>query len=139
MNRNDEIKSIMKKLRDSNNESSVKNEKLINEEDSSTENDTSESDVILARLEDIVSRFEKALSIVDNEGEEEEAPAEGEEEVEVEETEETEAPAEGEEENTEEEEAAEESYERTLEDRLAALERRFTESRRRTLCRRFNR
>ena len=115
----------------------VKNE----EEDAATENDTSESDLLLARLEDIISRFEKALAIVDEqpeEGGEEEAPAD--EEVPAEEGGE-EAPEEGgEEEAAEEEEpAAEESYQPSLEDRLAALERRFTESRRRRACKKFTR
>ena len=41
---------------------------------------------------------------------------------------------------SEDEEAeAEESYQRSLEYRLAALERRFTESRRRKACRKFTR
>ena len=111
-----EIKSIMRQLRENPSAASVKNESLTNEaEETNTENDTSDSDLLLARLEDIISRFEKALAIVDAE----EAPAEDEE-----------APA-------EDEETAEESYSPSLEDRLAALERRFTESRRRKACRKF--
>ena len=136
MLRTNEIKSIMRKLRNNNEE--VKNESLIKEaEEVDTENDTSEADLLLARLEDIISRFEKALAIVDDEDEEggeevEEAPAEdemppeeegGEEEVQSE----------------EEEAEAEESYQRSLEYRLAALERRFTESRRRKACHKFTR
>lgn len=166
MLRTNEIKSIMRKLRENpeaeevKNESAkteateavteevkaeakdeVKNESLVTEaEETDTENDTSEADLLLARLEDIIARFEKALAIVDGEGEEEgseeggeeEAPAEDEMPPEEEGGEE-EAPAE------EEEAEAEESYQPSLEDRLAALERRFTESRRRRACRKFNR
>lgn len=169
MLRTNEIKSIMRKLRENpeaeevKNESAkseateavteevkaeatdeVKNESLVTEaEETDTENDTSEADLLLARLEDIIARFEKALAIVDGEGEEEggeeggeeEAPAEDEMPPEEEGGEEggEEAPAE------EEEAEAEESYQPSLEDRLAALERRFTESRRRRACRKFNR
>lgn len=131
MLRTNEIKSIMRKLRGN---EEVKNESLIKEaEEVGTENDTSEADLLLARLEDIISRFEKALSIVDDEDEEgvEEAPAE--DEMPPEEGVDEEAPAE------EEEAEAEESYQRSLEYRLAALERRFTESRRRKACRKFTR
>lgn len=131
MLRTNEIKSIMRKLRGN---EEVKNESLIKEaEEVGTENDTSEADLLLARLEDIISRFEKALSIVDDEDEEgvEEAPAE--DEMPPEEDGDEEAPAE------EEEAEAEESYQRSLEYRLAALERRFTESRRRKACRKFTR
>lgn len=134
MLRTNEIKSIMRKLRGN---EEVKNESLIKEaEEVGTENDTSEADLLLARLEDIISRFEKALAIVDDEDEEgaEEAPAEDEIPVEDEEgVDEEEAPVE------EEEAEAEESYQRSLEYRLAALERRFTESRRRKACRKFTR
>lgn len=133
MLRTNEIKSIMRKLRGN---EEVKNESLIKEaEEVSTENDTSEADLLLARLEDIISRFEKALSIVDDEDEEgaEEAPAE--DEMPPEEDGDEEAPAEEEEAEAE----AEESYQRSLEYRLAALERRFTESRRRKACRKFTR
>ncbi len=145
MNRNDEIKNIMRKLRESKNAATeVKNEAVVRSimnEDTETENDASEADLILARLEDILARFEKVIAVADGEageeeeeGGEEEPSEEGGEEEEA--AEEEEAP---EEEGGEEEEAAEESYERSLEDRLAALERRFTESRRRNLCRRFTR
>ena len=141
MMRTNEIKSIMRQLRES---QEVTNESLnrVNEaeEDTKTENDTSAADLLLARLEDIISRFEKALAIAD--GEDEEEPAPDEEGGEGETPEEEEAPEEeegGEEEQPEEEEAAEEAYQRSLEDRLAALERRFTESRRRKLCSRFTR
>ena len=147
MNRNDEIKNIMRKLREGKKESAeVKNEAVVRSimnEDTETENDASEADLILARLEDILARFEKVIAVADGEageeeeGGEEEASEEGAEEEEGGGEEEEEAPEE--EEGGEEEEAAEESYERSLEDRLAALERRFTESRRRNLCRRFTR
>ena len=121
MLRTNEIKSIMRQLRENPSAESVKNESLTNEaEETNTENDTSDSDLLLARLEDIISRFEKALAIVDAE----EDPTE-------------EAPAEDEEAPAEDEETAEESYSPSLEDRLAALERRFTESRRRKACRKF--
>ena len=141
MLRTNEIKSIMRKLR---NNEEVKNESLIKEaEEVGTENDTSESDLLLARLEDIISRFEKALAIVDEDEEatEDEAPMEDEEAAEDEAPmEDEETPAEDEEAPAEEEEeAAEESYQRALEKRLAALERRFTESRRRKACRKFTR
>lgn len=134
MLRTNEIKSIMRKLRNNNEE--VKNESLIKEaEEVDTENDTSEADLLLARLEDIISRFEKALAIVDGEDEE------GGEEVEEAPVEDEMPPEEegGEEEVQAEEEEAEESYQRSLEYRLAALERRFTESRRRKACRKFTR
>lgn len=145
MLRTNEIKSIMRKLRENPEavteevkaeaKDEVKNESLVTEaEETDTENDTSEADLLLARLEDIIARFEKALAIVDDEGEEgggEEAPAE--DEMPPEEEGGEEAPAE------EEEAEAEESYQPSLEDRLAALERRFTESRRRRACHKFNR
>lgn len=159
MSHTNEIKSIMKKLRECQKEADelvnesvakVKNEdanpadnsravsealKPVNEEDDS-ENDASESDLLLARLEDILARFEKVIAVADGEGEEEE-PAE--EEPAEEEGEEEPAEEESEEEPAEEEEGTEESYERSLEERLAALERKFTESRRRALCRSFRR
>lgn len=149
MLRTTEIKSIMRKLREDSqaaevkaDESEVKNESLItNEADEvDSENDVSQSDLLLARLEDIISRFEKALAIVDDEDtdaeSDEEAPAED-EATEEDAVPEEEEPAEEESEPEEEESTEEESYERSLEDRLAALERRFTESRRRKACRRL--
>lgn len=148
MNRNDEIKNIMRKLRECKKED-VKNESLLHSvnEETETEADASEADLVLARLEDILARFEKVLSVATGEAEAEET---GEEETtDKEDTEEDTAEEGGEEEPTDEEptdeedskdeEPAEESYERSLEKRLAALERRFTESRRRNLCKRFNR
>ena len=138
MQRINEIKSIMRQLKESKNESLI-TAKSVNEEaenDTSTENDTSDADLLLARLEDIITRFEKALANVDGEGEEEQANDDEEqaEDEEPAEDEEEAAPAED-----EDEEQAEESYTRSLEDRLSALERRFTESRRRSLCKRFTR
>ena len=140
MTRNDEIKNIMRKLREVKKDE-VKNESLVHSvnEETETENDASEADLVLARLEDILARFEKVLAVATGEAEEEEtaeepAEEEGGEEEATEETEEEETT-----EETEEEETAEESYERSLEDRLAALERKFTESRRRNLCKRFTR
>lgn len=144
MNRNDEIKNIMRKLRECKKED-VKNESLLHSvnEETETEADASEADLVLARLEDILARFEKVLSVATGEAEAEET---GEEPTDEEGSEEEEPADEetGEEEATdkegaEEEETAEESYERSLEKRLAALERRFTESRRRNLCKRFHR
>lgn len=144
MNRNDEIKNIMRKLRECKKED-VKNESLLHSvnEETETEADASEADLVLARLEDILARFEKVLSVATGEAEAEES---GEEEATDEEGSEKDTGEEGgkeeeaaDEEGGEEEEAAEESYERSLEKRLAALERRFTESRRRNLCKRFNR
>ena len=143
MNRNDEIKNIMRKLRECKKED-VKNESLLHSvnEETETEADASEADLVLARLEDILARFEKVLSVATGEAEAEET---GEEETtDKEDTEEDTAEEGSEEEATdeepeEEEEPAEESYERSLEKRLAALERRFTESRRRNLCKRFHR
>lgn len=145
MNRNDEIKNIMRKLRECKKED-VKSESLLHSvnEETETEADASEADLVLARLEDILARFEKVLSVATGEAEAEES---GEEEATDEEgsEEEEDTGEEGgekeptDEEGGEEEEAAEESYERSLEKRLAALERRFTESRRRNLCKRFNR
>lgn len=144
MNRNDEIKNIMRKLRECKKED-VKNESLLHSvnEETETEADASEADLVLARLEDILARFEKVLSVATGEAEAEET---GEEEATDEEgSEEEDTGEEGgekeptDEEGGEEEETAEESYERSLEKRLAALERRFTESRRRNLCKRFNR
>lgn len=143
MNRNDEIKNIMRKLRECKKED-VKNESLLHSvnEETETEADASEADLVLARLEDILARFEKVLSVATGEAEAEET---GEEEATDEEGSEEDTGEEGgekeqtDEEGGEEEEAAKESYERSLEKRLAALERRFTESRRRNLCKRFNR
>ena len=143
MNRNDEIKNIMRKLRECKKED-VKNESLLHSvnEETETEADASEADLVLARLEDILARFEKVLSVATGEAEAEET---GEEETtDKEDTEEDTAEEGGEEEPADEEggedeEPAEESYERSLEKRLAALERRFTESRRRNLCKRFHR
>ena len=143
MNRNDEIKNIMRKLRECKKED-VKNESLLHSvnEETETEADASEADLVLARLEDILARFEKVLSVATGEAEAEEK---GEEETtDKEDTEEDTAEEGSEEEPTDEEggedeEPAEESYERSLEKRLAALERRFTESRRRNLCKRFHR
>ena len=141
MNRNDEIKNIMRKLRECKKED-VKNESLLHSvnEETETEADASEADLVLARLEDILARFEKVLSVATGEAEAEETGEEdtteegGEEEATDEEGDEKEATDE-----EPEEEPAEESYERSLEKRLAALERRFTESRRRNLCKRFHR
>ena len=143
MNRNDEIKNIMRKLRECKKED-VKNESLLHSvnEETETEADASEADLVLARLEDILARFEKVLSVATGEADAEET---GEEEATDEEGSKEEATDEegSEEEATDEEgaeeEPAEESYERSLEKRLAALERRFTESRRRNLCKRFHR
>ena len=143
MNRNDEIKNIMRKLRECKKED-VKNESLLHSvnEETETEADASEADLVLARLEDILARFEKVLSVATGEADAEET---GEEEATDEKGSEEEATDEegSEEEATDEEgseeEPAEESYERSLEKRLAALERRFTESRRRNLCKRFHR
>ena len=143
MNRNDEIKNIMRKLRECKKED-VKNESLLHSvnEETETEADASEADLVLARLEDILARFEKVLSVATGEADSEET---GEEETTDEEGSEEDTTKEGgeeeatDEEGGKEEEAAEESYERSLEKRLAALERRFTESRRRNLCKRFHR
>lgn len=142
MNRNDEIKNIMRKLRECKKED-VKNESLLHSvnEETETEADASEADLVLARLEDILARFEKVLSVATGEaeaeetGEEDTAEEGGEEEATDKEGDEEEAT----DEEPAEEEPAEESYERSLEKRLAALERRFTESRRRNLCKRFHR
>ena len=142
MNRNDEIKNIMRKLRECKKED-VKNESLLHSvnEETETEADASEADLVLARLEDILARFEKVLSVATGEaeaeetGEEDTAEEGGEEKATDEEGDEEEAT----DEEPAEEEPAEESYERSLEKRLAALERRFTESRRRNLCKRFHR
>ena len=144
MNRNDEIKNIMRKLRECKKED-VKNESLLHSvnEETETEADASEADLVLARLEDILSRFEKVLSVATGEadseetGEKEDTDKEGSEEEEA--TDEEGGEEETADEEGGEEEAAEESYERSLEKRLAALERRFTESRRRNLCKRFHR
>lgn len=113
MQHSTEIKSIMRQLREQ------KNESLITEAEVDTENDASELDLQLARLEDIISRFERVINAA-GEDEESEEPTE-------------EEPAEEE----SEEETAEESYNRSLEKRIANLERKFTESRRRKLCKRF--
>ena len=144
MNRNDEIKNIMRKLRECKKED-VKNESLLHSvnEETETEADASEADLVLARLEDILARFEKVLSVATGEaeaeetGEEEATDEEGSEEETTDKEGSEEEPTD--EEGSEDEEPAEESYERSLEKRLAALERRFTESRRRNLCKRFHR
>lgn len=137
MQRTNEIKAIMRKLK----ESEIVNESATcgtNEEaETSTENDATEADLVLAKLEDILARFEKILAITDDE-ESEEEPEEAEDEVEEEPEEDEEDEVEEEpEEEAEDEEAAEESYTRSLERRLANLEKRFTESRRRTMRRGF--
>ena len=140
MLRTNEIKSIMRKLREDKPLKETKNESaggaMLTTEASETENDTSEADLLLARLEDIISRFEKALTIADDSDEDEEPAAENEETAD-----EDEEPAAEDEEPADEDEesAAEESYQRSLEERISALERRFTESRRRNACRRFSR
>ena len=144
MNRNDEIKNIMRKLRECKKED-VKNESLLHSvnEETETEADASEADLVLARLEDILARFEKVLSVATGEAESEETGEKEDTDKEGSEEETTDEEETGEEETTDEEgseeEPAEESYERSLEKRLAALERRFTESRRRNLCKRFHR
>lgn len=142
MHQNTEIKTIMRQLRE---QKDIKNESLVTEAEVDTENDSSDLELQLARLEDIISRFEKVVNAAgeDEEAPAEEAPAEKEEapaeEAPAEEeealTEEEEAPAE---EGNNEEESAEESYSRSLERRISNLERKFTESRRRKLCGRFN-
>ena len=73
MNRNDEIKNIMRKLRECKKED-VKNESLLHSvnEETETEADASEADLVLARLEDILARFEKVLSVATGEAEAEE-------------------------------------------------------------------
>ena len=137
MSRTNEIKSIMRQLKENKKSDKVKYEavnRAINEEDS-TENDSSEEDLLIARLEDILSRFEKVIAVADGEAEEDkpEEPAEEEEES-AEEDKPEEEPAE-----EEGEEPAEESYTRSLERRIADLERRYTESRRRNLVKSFRR
>lgn len=130
MQRSTEIKSIMRQLREQ------KNESLITEAEVDTENDASELDLQLARLEDIISRFERVINAA-GEDEEGEEPAEEEEPTEEEPAEEEGSTEEEPAEEESEEEAAEESYNRSLEKRIANLERKFTESRRRKLCKRF--
>lgn len=157
MQRINEMKSIMRKLKEIKNESveadtsAPVNEavlKAVNEEadkngedEISTENDASENDLLLARLEDLVDRLERVIPA--DEEEKEETPAEEEgasdEEPSEEETPEEETSEDEEAPEEESEESAEEAYHRSLEERLAALERRFTESRRRSLCSRFKR
>ena len=70
MARINEMKTIMRQLKESKNESA-----LNANEEVDTENDASEADLVLARLEDILSRFEKVLAAEEPESEE---PAEGE-------------------------------------------------------------
>ena len=53
MARINEMKTIMRQLKESKNESA-----LNANEEVDTENDASEADLVLARLEDILSRFE---------------------------------------------------------------------------------
>lgn len=136
MQKTTEIKSIMRQLR----EQDVKNESLVTEAEVDTENDSSELELQLARLEDIISRFEKVVNAAgeDEEPAEDEQPADEEQPAEDEEPAEEQS-AEDEEQPAEDEEAAEESYSRSLEKRIANLERKFTESRRRKFCRKFTR
>lgn len=138
MARINEIKSIMRQLKDS----KTFNESFINEaeeSDTTTENDASESDLVIARLEDILSRFEKVIAAAEGDTDDE-TPAEDEEsEEEPAEEEESEEPAEEEESEEGKDETAEESYTRSLERRIRDLERRYTESHRRLACRRFTR
>ena len=132
MQRINEIKSIMRQLKDSKaTTESLENVKLVTEsEDTETENDTSNFDLIIAKLEDILSRFEKVIAAAEGAANDD-TPAEDEAEEPAEDEAEEPAP--------EDEEAAEESYTRSLERRIEDLERRFTESRRRSACRRFTR
>ena len=142
-NRSIEVKSIMRRLREQD-KTAAKNESVRRNfnEDSNSENDGSEADLVLARLEDILARFEKVIAAATGE------EAEETEEQPVDEAPEDEASDEemqsedednNEDENNEDEDAAKESYHRSLEDRIASLERRYTESRRRQRCRSFKR
>lgn len=137
MQRTNEIKAIMRQLKEASvNESKNRavNEALMNEEDeTSTENDASETDLVLAKLEDILARFEKVLAL--SEGDEDEEPADEEPAEDEEDEDKDSEDEEGEDKDDEKDEA----YTRRLEKRLANLEKRFTESRRRTLRGSFRR
>ena len=134
-----EIKAIMRKLKDADKCSKAKNEgfrsKFYENDNTETENDASEKDLMLARLEDIVSRFEKVIGAAEGDQPEDEDTAdEIEDTVEDEDTaDETVEDDTTEDEDTEKE--AKESYMR----RLARLERRYTEQRRRNMRRGFRR
>ena len=129
-----EMKSIMRKLKDTKNESlsaDIKNESLNDSkcEEVETDNDTSDGDLLLAKLDDLISRLENALSLAEDD---DKSPAEDEGNSDE---------SNSDEDNSDEDNAdnTEESLNRSLEERLAALERRFTESRRRSLVKRFMR
>lgn len=135
-----EIKAIMRKLKDADKCSKAKNEgfrsKFYENDNTETENDASEKDLMLARLEDIVSRFEKVIGAAEGDQPEDEDTADETEEDTVEDEDTADETVEDdttEDEDTEKE--AKESYMR----RLARLERRYTEQRRRNMRRGFRR
>ena len=144
-----EIKAIMRKLKDADKCSKTKNEsfrsKFYESDNTETENDASEKDLMLARLEDIVSRFEKVIGAAEGDQPEDEDTAdetvdeteEGtvEDEDAVDETVEDDTTEDDTTEDEDAEKEAKESYMR----RLARLERRYTEQRRRNMRRGFRR
>ena len=75
-----EIKAIMRKLKEADKCSKVKNEgfrsKFYENDNTETENDASEKDLMLARLEDIVSRFEKVIGAAEGDQSEDEDTSE---------------------------------------------------------------
>lgn len=149
-----EMKSIMRKLKGTKNESlsaDVKNESLNDSkcEEVETDNDASDGDLLLAKLDDLISRLENALSLAEDD---DKSPAEDEGDSDEDNSDEGNSDESNsdesnsdednsDEDNSDEDNAdnAEESLNRSLEERLAALERRFTESRRRSLVKRFMR
>jgi hypothetical protein len=149
MQRINEMKSIMRKLKDTKNESlsaDIKNESLNDSkcEEVETDNDTSDGDLLLAKLDDLISRLENALSLAEDD---DKSPAEDEGNSDEGNSDEGNSDEDNADENNDDEDKSdednadntEESLNRSLEERLAALERRFTESRRRNLVKRFMR
>ena len=139
-----EIKAIMRKLKEADKCSKVKNEgfrsKFYESDDTETENDASEKDLMLARLEDIVSRFEKVIGAAEgDQPEDEDTVDETVDETEEDSVEDEDTADETAEDDTTEDEEAEKEAKESYMRRLARLERRYTEQRRRNMRRGFRR
>lgn len=139
-----EIKAIMRKLKEADKCSKSKNEsfrsKFYESDNAETENDTSEKDLMLARLEDIVSRFEKVIGAAEgDQPEDEDTSEETVDETEEDTVEDEDTTDETAEDDTTEDEETEKEAKESYMRRLARLERRYTEQRRRNMRRGFRR
>ena len=139
-----EIKAIMRKLKDADKCSKTKNEsfrsKFYESDNTETENDASEKDLMLARLEDIVSRFEKVIGAAEgDQPEDEDTTDETVDETEEDTVEDEDTADETVEDDTTEDEETEKEAKESYMRRLARLERRYTEQRRRNMRRGFRR